>query len=131
MQEGNTGITREFFFQVKLIPNRKWIFILESADEIVVSSKQLLEYVCYNFYNKFYKTQKVSTQEEEELRAMILNSLPQRFFEAMNVKLACNEFCGAAESMAKGKAPGLDGVVVEFYFFFGELISTKPLVWYV
>lgn len=131
MQEGNTSITREFFFQVKLIPNRKWIFILKSEDEIVVSSKQLFEYVCYNFYNKFYKTQKVSTQEEEELRAMILNSLPKRFFEAVNVKLACNEFCGAAKSMAKGKAPSLDGVVVEFYFFFGELISTKPLVWYV
>jgi hypothetical protein len=43
-------------------------------------------------------------------------------------KLACNEFCGAAKSMAKGKAPSLDGVVVEFYFFFGELISTTPLV---
>jgi hypothetical protein len=99
----------------------------------VVSSQQLLEYVCYNFYNKFYKTQKVSTQEVEELRAMILNSLPKRVFEAMNVKLACklttnNEFCAAAKSMAKGKAPGLDGVVIEFYFSFWDLISTKSLL---
>ncbi len=86
----------------------------------MVSSKQLLEYVCYNFHNKFYKTQKVSTQEQEELRAMILNSLPKRFLEAVNVKWACkltnnNELCATAESMAKRKAPGLDGVVVEFY----------------
>lgn len=83
------------------------------------------------FITNFYKTQKVYTQEEEELRAMILSSLPKRVFKAVNVKLACklttnNEFCAAAKSMAKGKAPGLDGVVIEFYsFFFG---ITKSLV---
>jgi hypothetical protein len=42
----------------------------------------------------------------------------------MNVKLACklttnNEFCVVAESMTKGKAPGLNGVVIEFYIFLG------------
>ncbi len=105
MQEGNTSITREFFFQVKLIPNRKWIFILKSEDEIVVSSKQLFEYVCYNFYKKIYKTQKVSTQEEEELRAMILNSLPKRFFEAVNVKIGLQWILWSCQIDGQRKSP--------------------------
>jgi type II secretory pathway component PulJ len=91
----------------------------------VVSSKQLLEYVCYNFYNKLYKTQKVSTQEEEELRAMMLNSLPKRFFEAVNVKLACklttnNEFVELQNQWPKEKPMASMVWLLSFTSFFGN-----------
>jgi hypothetical protein len=52
----------------------------------------------------------------------VLDSLLKKYFEGMNKRLiaflSLEELQAPANSMAKGKAPRLDGLMVEFYTFF-------------
>ncbi len=60
------------------------------------------------------------------MRAKVFESLPKKFYNELNDRLAMpismEELHLATKSMAINKSPGPCGVVVEFYLFFWEVI---------
>ena len=74
-----------------------------------------LERITKNFYEELYTYKEIS----EEVLEKVMEGVPATFTNAMNVGLSKEiterELRGAVNSMAKGKAPGHDGIPVEFF----------------
>jgi hypothetical protein len=77
-----------------------------------------LERICLEYYSSLYKAR---PELDEQARAMeqSLSSISDRLSPAMKTKLeapiALSELTEALQGMAAGKAPGLDGVITEFF----------------
>jgi predicted nucleotide-binding protein (sugar kinase/HSP70/actin superfamily) len=50
-------ITKDFFVAIKPNPNKVGISTLKDDVRTVTTSQIKMEWICYNFYNKFYKVQ--------------------------------------------------------------------------
>ena len=74
-----------------------------------------LDIIYQDFYKDLYKHKDI----EEEAFLSVMEGVLATFTTAMNESLAKEvsekELRGAVNSMAKGKAPGHDGIPVEFY----------------
>ena len=74
-----------------------------------------LDRICLDFYQDLYRHRVI----EEEALLEVMEGVPATFTPAMNEVLGKEilerELRGAVDSMAKGKAPGHDGIPVEFY----------------
>ncbi len=51
-------ITKDFFVTIKPKPNKVGISTLKDDVRTLTTSQIKMEWICYNFYNKFYKAQK-------------------------------------------------------------------------
>jgi hypothetical protein len=51
-------ITKDFFIAIKPKPNKVGISTLKDDVKVVTTNQIKMEWICYNFYNKLYKTQK-------------------------------------------------------------------------
>ena len=74
-----------------------------------------LERICYDFYRNLYKHMDISKVALNE----VMKRLPATFMNDMNESLAKDitkkELSNAVMSMAKGKAPGHEGIPVELF----------------
>lgn len=74
-----------------------------------------LSKICFDFYGELYKHKEVS----EEACSEVFEGFPVTFADSMNKNMAkeimVEELAKAISSMAKGKAPGHDGISMEFF----------------
>jgi predicted nucleotide-binding protein (sugar kinase/HSP70/actin superfamily) len=58
-------ITKDFFIAIKPKPNKVGISTLKDDVKVVTTNQIKMEWICYNFYNKLYKTQKYHLGNEK------------------------------------------------------------------
>ena len=85
-----------------------------------------LEEVCSKYYGKLYK-EPGRTAAQEDAATWALGCLRDRLTDAMKQSLrrpiSIGELGTALKAMSAGKAPGLDGVVTEFFKIYSDLIK--------
>ena len=107
--------TSDFFKSVRQKNTRTIISELKDKHGRIFTKSEELGQICLDFYQDLYQHKGVS---EEAIRE-ILEGLPRTFTEDMNTSLSKEiteaELSAAVQSMAKGKAPGHDGIPMEFF----------------
>lgn len=107
--------TAEFFKSVRQKKSQAVISSLKDKHSKTFTNRVDLDSICYDFYENLYKYREVS---EEALRE-VFEGFPVTFTDAMNVALTQDimerELASALTAMAKGKAPGHDGIPMEFF----------------
>ncbi len=92
---------------------------------MISNHKEDLKETYCSFYKNLYKAQK-EVLNQPQLRHKVLDSMPKIFTSIMDFKSTQTIFIDdlhvVAKSIAREKAPKLDGVVFKFYIFFYEII---------
>ncbi|KAM7286924.1 hypothetical protein ISCGN_030625 [Ixodes scapularis] len=99
---------------------------LNGASGTLLTSQQEVEEECRRYYKCLYTERPV----DETLWKKLCDPLPRltnRQAEGLDVAVTRKECWEALSSLAKGKAPGPDGLPVEFYLKFWDLLA-DPLV---
>jgi hypothetical protein len=127
MRVGDSG-SKEFFKAHKQHTGASRIISLDDEGGAGHSAQAELEIICREYYSKLYKGAPAS-REQEGAREQALASIGDRLSAEMKTRLQApiglSEVEEALKGMASGKSPGLDGVVIEFYKVFWELIGEE------
>jgi hypothetical protein len=88
---------------------------------VIIKQKENLKGTHGNFYKNLYKAQN-EVPSQPHSRHRVLDSMPKIITPLMNLKLTqtipIEDLHVATKSIAREKAPKLDGIVFEFYIFF-------------
>ena len=114
-QKVGNKCTAEFFKSVRQKNSQAVISELKDNNGRVFTKREDLAKICLDFYSDLYKLKGVSEPAIQE----ILEDFPVTFTDAMNETLeqeiTVEELASVIRSMAKGKAPGHDGIPIEFF----------------
>lgn len=121
-------LTSEFFQAVREVPQTSSITELIDEQGIPRHSADNLDHICSNFYSRLY-SQAPLTAEIQADRESILSCVSNRFTPEMvrllEQPLTKDELHSALVKMAKGRSPDPDGVTLEFFLRFWDLIGDE------
>ena len=119
-------MSREFFSAVKEKPPRTNITKLTNTHGASLTSRKDIEEACLTFYRELY-TAKESDEQSSQSERDFLEALPESISPLMalnlNKPLSESELHGAACALARDKAPGPDGVAMDFFTTFWQQIG--------
>jgi len=120
-------LTADFFNTVKESPNTSSITELRDSQGILHHDLNTLEHLCTDFYTKLYTTESI-TPEILSDREAILSCMSSRFPPSIGHQLEGpfteQELYHALKQMAKGRSPGPDGITVDFFCQYWNLIGS-------
>ncbi len=117
-----------FFALEKRNRKRNNIVSLKINDNITNNPSDISKYV-YSFYSNIYKSN-FNINDCEKFITLIKSftpSISEQFQQTCEEPITKLEILEAIKSMSKGKSPGIDGIPVEFYLHFWNIIET-PLM---
>ncbi|KAK0146906.1 Transposon TX1 uncharacterized protein [Merluccius polli] len=110
-----------FFFGLeKRSGQSKFVHTLRSADGHEITETAEIRREAVSFYSGLYRSE---YRENEQLFTSLCDGLPKIAAEEnpnLGEPLTMRELCTALQSMKGGKAPGIDGLTVDFYKAFWE-----------
>jgi hypothetical protein len=128
-QVGDT-CSRKFFSANRERSTASHITALEDQNGLLHTDQMTMETIASKFYGDLYSAPTRTTAEDEAL-VKALSSIGNRFTrdmkESLNASIIMPELEAAFKEMQAGKAPGPDGIIVEFYKLFWELIGGEFL----
>ena len=114
-QQVGDKCSAEFFKSVRAKNAQALITELKDMQGKSFTKREDIERICYDFYKELYTHRDIS----EVALGEALEGFPTTFTDDINKSLAKDiteeELSRAVKSMAKGKAPGHDGVPIEFF----------------
>lgn len=117
--------TRAIFFSLEKRNYKKNnIFSIKINDRIISETKDISKHI-YTFYSDIYKTNYDAINCDHFI-ALIKDKIPQinrNFKHEREKHLTRAEMADSIKSMKKGKSPGSDGLTLEFYLQFWNLIE--------
>ena len=78
----------------------------------------------YDFYSKLYTREDINKIKEEEILNSITNKINEFENESCDKDISIEEITIALKSMNKNKSPGIDGLTVEFFTQFWDILKT-------
>ena len=114
-------MTKEFFNAVKDKPPRTNISELTIPGGSSITSQVELEECCTAFYKELYTAQACddrTRRSEQEILATLPASISPSMSRALSLPLSELELHAAACALAKDKAPGPDGIAINFFTAF-------------
>ena len=110
-----------FFFGLeKRSGQSRFVHTLRSADGHELTETAEIRREAVSFYSGLYRSE---YRENEQLFTSLCDGLPKIAAEEnpdLGEPLTMRELCTALQSMKEGKAPGIDGLTVDFYKAFWE-----------
>ena len=91
--------------------------MLESTDSI--------EHYIYKYNETLYKDEPYNESVQNEFLELITNKLDNNDREILGINVTSQEIYNAIKNLNTNKAPGLDGIPVEFYQKFWKIIKTE------
>ena len=122
--------TKEFFQANRERTGASLVSILEDAQGHVCNDQEGLERVCSDYYGKLYiKGDELAAKAGVEAQAFscIGDRLSPSKKERLKCALSIPELSEAVKAMKLGRSPGQDGVILEFYKVYWDLISKDYL----
>ena len=122
VEEGETSSA--FFF--RLVKKRgvdRHISALKTNDGTTVSDTTGLSNVITSFYSSLFRSEHTEDRSRAALLQNVNSSLPSVEAEACEGLLSVEECSAALKGMARRKAPGSDGLPMEFYLKFWDLLG--------
>ena len=105
----------DFFKSIRQKHAQAVISALKDKHGRIFTTREDLDSICHDFYEDLYKYWAIS----EEALVEVFEGFPVTFTDDMNVsitkRITERELAGALAAMAKGKAPGHDGIPMEFF----------------
>lgn len=118
--------SKEFFQAHRARTQASHITELADEDGATHTSQREMGRICQTYYEKLYKT-RVPSQEakaaEKHALSFLTDKIPAAAKERLRAPLTVKELRCAVMKMKTGKAPGLDGMTIEFYQCYWDLIS--------
>ena len=107
----------KFFFTLELTRAEKnAIRVIYDSDGTEVVTQQDIETAHCDFYRKLFSRDPVDLQIQQDLLSKVNVSLNDQDFDV------CDEISHAVRGLSKGKTPGSDGLPLEFYVKFWDLL---------
>ena len=101
----------------------RWVSALRLPDDSIVSDPADLCSSFSDFYSSLYSTSETDASAQEALLANLPTPLPPEQSDLCDGLLSAEECHLALVGMAKGRAPGSDGLPAEFYCKFWDLLG--------
>ena len=105
----------EFFKSVRQKNTQAVIAELKDNQSRLFTTRKDLEKIVFDFYQSLYQHIDISEEALEEVLRDLPTILTPNMNEALSKEITEEELGGAVREMTKGKAPGFDGVPVEFF----------------
>ena len=122
VEEGESSSS--YFFQiVKKQSADRLVSALRLEDESIVNSADDLVDVFANFYSSLFTAEEVDCAAQEELLSKVSVSLSSEQSEVCEGALSVEECFSSLKGMAHRKAPGNDGLPMEFYVKFWSVLG--------
>ena len=107
----------------KKIKNKKHIKSLQNQQgKILTTNSEILE-ECKNYFQNLYTKQKTCEKTQNLLLKYISHKITNEQNNKLTKQIEITEIKEAIQSMENGKSPGLDGIPIEFYKEFIEIIK--------
>ena len=114
--------TKYFFIQEKQKKIKKHIKSLQNQHgKILTTNSEILE--CKNYFQNLYTKQKTCEKTQNLLLKYISHKITNEQNNKLTKQIEITEIKEAIQSMENGKSPGLDGIPIEFYKEFIEIIK--------
>ena len=121
VEEGETP-SKALFQMEKNNQKKKTVKEVRSGDRLYKDTKNIQKAV-RKFYKNLYKKQNINVEGASDFLDNIKTPLTNEENGFLNIKLSSEELLNAANSLATGKSPGIDGIPVEFYQHYWSLVG--------
>ena len=101
-----------------------WISAMRLSDGKIVSDISEICQSWTDYYSSLFSAESVNLQIQETLFENLTARLPADAVSSCEGPLSVQEVRSALEGMARGKSPGSDGLPMEFYLTFWDIIGT-------
>ena len=125
-EEGESS-SRYFFRREKKRGADQWCSALRQEDGTIASSAGDICAAWSAFYSLLFSAEPVDPGEQDYLLQHLESTLPDDASSSCDGPLTEDELLAAVRGMARGKAPGLDGLPLEFYLSFWSLLAPDLL----
>ena len=122
VEEGESSSAYFFRLEKKNGTDRN-ISALRAGDGILVTDKDGLCDVFRSFYSDLFSAARCDSNARAELLSNISSVLPYNDSQVCEGLLSQEECFAALQGMARGKAPGCDGLPMEFYLKFWHVLG--------
>ena len=121
---GRGEISSSYFFRFEKKPSAdRWISALRESDGSIVSSPADLCRSLSSFYFDLFTASDTDPCAQSALLGNLSSVLPGDQAALCGGHLSATEVSSALLGMARRKAPGLDGLAVEFYVKFWDVLG--------
>ena len=112
---------RQYITKIKSEPN-----ILDNLEEgIILDNKDVIELYIHKYYKNLYKDEPYDEILQNEFLELISNKLNDSDKENLGIEISENEIFIAVNDLNTNKAPGIDGIPIEFYQKYWEIIKKE------
>ena len=125
-EEGEAS-TKYFFRLERKRGADQWCSALRKEDGSIASSIKDIRTAWSSFYSSLFSTEPTDPGEQDHLLQRYESTLPAVASSSCDGPLTEVELLAAVRGMARGKAPGLDGLPLEFYLSFWHLLAPDLL----
>ena len=125
-EEGESS-SKYFFRQEKKRRAAQWCSALRKEDGTIASSISDICVAWSSFYSSLFSAEPVDPGRQDHLFQHLESTLPDEASMSCDGPLTEDELLAAVRGMARNKAPGLDGLPLEFYLSFWSLLALDLL----
>ncbi|KAK6165442.1 hypothetical protein SNE40_022369 [Patella caerulea] len=97
--------------------------ILKKSDGSIVNSTPEILEECVKFYTKLYTNEPINEVNQNKLFDLITDQLDEAKSKYCDSDISIHELYNSLKGMKKGKSPGPDGLTVEFYLHFWDILG--------
>lgn len=115
--------TRFFFSLESTRAAKNSIRSLYDLNGTEVNTQHEIEHAHWNFYSKLYSAEQIDPQIQNEFMSNVPVSLSDDEKSKCDLPLTLQEITLAIRSLSKGKTPGSNGLPLEFYIKFCDLLA--------
>lgn len=115
--------TRFFFSLESTRAAKNSIKSLYDLNGTEVNTQQEIQHAHWNFYSKLYSAEQIDPQIQNEFMSNVPVSLSDDEKSKCDLPLTLREITLAMRGLSKGKTPGSDGLPLEFYIKFCDLLA--------
>ena len=122
--------TKYFYQQEQRKQAKKQIIQLQNEQNKLLKTDSEVLKECQNFYQKLYNKQENYEQTQKELLENITQVLENEYNQELTKNINKNELKLAIQQMENDKSPGIDGIPIEFYKKFYQILEIYLLPLY-
>ena len=112
-----------FFGVVRGAQRKRVIYGLRNREGVVVKDPRGMVGVASTFYRDLFAVKAVDSVGAQEMLDFVVARVPEEAMEGLERDIGLEELGAAMHSMGKGKVPGVDGLPMELYLTFWDILG--------